>query len=105
MQGGPEVADVLLTLLADKVARYTGRLIEAQFLPAELRVLRRVLELVDVYGDDVIPVTQEDLAALAGTSRGTVNRVLRDEEARGSLILRRGRTIVIDRASIEERAR
>jgi CRP/FNR family transcriptional regulator, cyclic AMP receptor protein len=101
----PEVSDVLLTILADKVARYTGRLIEAQYVPAELRVVRRVLELTTVYDSSDLPVTQEALAGLAGTSRATVNRVLRDEEARGTVRLRRGHTMVVDREALEARAR
>lgn len=101
----PEVADVLLSILADKVARYTARLIEAQYVPAERRVIRRVLELASVYESDEVPVTQEELAGLAGTSRATVNRVLREEEARGSVQLRRGRTRLLDPSALAERAR
>jgi CRP-like cAMP-binding protein len=36
-----------------------------------------------------IPLTQEQLAELAGTSRATVNKVLRDEQERGAVELRR----------------
>jgi CRP-like cAMP-binding protein len=58
-----------------------------------------VLELGRVYGGDppvVIPLIQDELAALAGTSRATVNRVLRDAERRGLVELGRGRTILVD---------
>jgi len=34
-----------------------------------------------------VPLTQEELASLAGTSRATVNRVLREEEEYGTLTL------------------
>jgi CRP-like cAMP-binding protein len=44
----------------------------------------------------VVPLTQEDLAAMAGTSRATVNRVLREDEKRGSVKLERGRVVVLD---------
>ena len=54
------------------------------------RVLPREAGAIDV------PLTQEQLAELAGTSRATVNRVLRDEEGRGTLELGRGKTIVLD---------
>src|SRR4051794_17030706 len=46
------------------------------------------------------PLTQEELANLAGTSRSTVNRVARDAQARGELALRRGRVEVIDPAAL-----
>ena len=44
------------------------------------------------YEDGVVPLTQEDIAAMAGTSRATVNRVLREEEKLGVVALARGRT-------------
>ena len=60
----------------------------------------RLLEL----GDEV-ELTQEELAQLAGTSRATVNRVLREEEGRGTLGLARGRVTIHDRERIRRRAR
>ena len=41
-------------------------------------------------------MTQEHLAEMAGTSRATVNRVLREEERRGTVALTRGCTTVLD---------
>jgi CRP/FNR family transcriptional regulator, cyclic AMP receptor protein len=43
-----------------------------------------------------VPLPQEALAELAGTSRATVNRVLRELEERGVVELGRSRTIVRD---------
>jgi CRP-like cAMP-binding protein len=51
-----------------------------------------------------IPLTQEELAELAGTTRATMNRILRDEQRRGNLELQRGRTIVLRRDEIAGRA-
>jgi len=105
----PGVSDILLSILAERVRQSDGRLLEALFVPAEVRVLRRLVELVDLFGEAdrplTIPLRQEDLASLAGTSRATVNRVLRAEEVRGAVELQRGRTIVLDRAGLEHRAR
>jgi CRP-like cAMP-binding protein len=53
----------------------------------------------------VIPLIQEDVAALAGTSRATVNRVLRDAEARGLVELGRGRTVLLDPDGLARLAR
>ena len=72
----PSVSEVLLHLLAERIRRLDARLLEALYVPADLRILRRLKELAAMYGD-VIPLTQEDLAGLAGTTRATVNRVLR----------------------------
>jgi CRP-like cAMP-binding protein len=105
----PEVNDVLVQLLAARVRSASDRLLEAIFVPAETRVLRRLLELVRHYGESEaetsISLTQEDIAALAATSRATANRVLRSEQERGTLRLARGRTIVLDVADIARRAR
>ena len=99
----PAVADALFQVLGARMRQLNGRLLEAYFVPTDTRVLRRVLELVEVYGD-VVAMTQEDLAGLAGTTRATVNRVLRREEERGSLSLGRGRVTVIDQLALAHRA-
>jgi CRP-like cAMP-binding protein len=101
----PAVNDVLIAFLANEVRMLNERLLEALYLPAERRVLRRVVELSDLYGGAEIPLTQEELAGLAGTSRATVNAVLREEEKRGTVELGRGKTVVIDREAIARRAR
>jgi CRP-like cAMP-binding protein len=96
----PAVDRMLVALLAEEVRRNGELLLDALYVPAERRVLRRLLEL----GDEVT-LTQEELAQLAGTSRATVNRVLRDEEKRGTLALRRGAVTIRERESIRKRAR
>ncbi len=105
----PSVGEVLTVVLADGMRRLSRHLLEALYLPADTRVRRRLLELAQMYGSDadpaVIPLRQEDLAGLAGTSRATVNRVLREEERRGHVRLGRGRTTVLDRAGLAARAR
>jgi CRP/FNR family transcriptional regulator, cyclic AMP receptor protein len=105
----PQVNEVLAHLLAARVRHASDRLLEAIFVPAETRVLRRLLELVDAYGrakaGTAIPLTQEDIAALAATSRATANRVLRAEQRRGTLRLARGKTVVVDPAEIARQAR
>lgn len=100
----PVVSDFLVQLLAARVHRLTDRLLEALYLPADVRLLRRILELAEVYGD-VVPLTQEDLAGLAGTTRATVNRALRREEKLGTIELTRGRVAVVDRAGLVQRSR
>jgi CRP-like cAMP-binding protein len=101
----PGVKDVLLRLLADQLRRSSDRIVEAHYVDAETRVRRRVSELADTYGTGVVPLTQEDLAAMAGTSRATVNRVLRDEARRGGVELARGRVTVLDSDALRRRCR
>jgi CRP-like cAMP-binding protein len=104
----PSVNDVLTRLLAARVRRASDLLAEAYSVPADRRVLRRLVELADLYGDGaagtVVPLSQSELAGLAGTSRATVNRVLRSEVARGTVELRRGATCVLDRVALARRA-
>jgi CRP/FNR family transcriptional regulator, cyclic AMP receptor protein len=104
----PTLDEVLVRLLAERVAFLSERLVEAYTVDAETRVARRVLELVRLYGSTppiVIPLIQDDLAALAGTSRATVNRVLRRAEKRGVVELGRGRTVVLDADALARLAR
>jgi CRP-like cAMP-binding protein len=105
----PYVNRILVAVLAASVRRMDELIVEAFYVGAEKRVLRRLRDLAAIYGNGseqiTVPLTQEDLAGLAGTSRATVNRVLRDEESRGTVTLGRGRTVVIDLDTLTRRAR
>jgi CRP-like cAMP-binding protein len=101
----PRVGEVLLALLADSVRRTNVLLLDAYYAGADKRVRRRLLELSAGAVDGVVRLTQEDLASLAGTSRATVNRVLREEQRRGSLELRRGVVAIGDADALQRRAR
>jgi CRP-like cAMP-binding protein len=103
----PQIDRILIGFLTTEVRRLDELLLEALYIPVERRVLRRLVELAGTYGgrDGEIPLTQEQLAELAGTSRATVNRVLRDEQRRGTVELRRGRTVVLQPDELARRAR
>lgn len=106
----PQTDALLSQLLAARVRQLSGQLVDALYLPAETRVRRRLLDVARAYAGDgsdtaSVPLTQEELASLAGTSRATVNKVLREEQEQGALELRRGRTTVLDAAALERRAR
>jgi CRP-like cAMP-binding protein len=100
----PEFALALVDLLAERVRRLSDQLVEALYVPADIRVLRRLLSAAQLYGGSELPLTQDDLAGLAGTARATVNRVLRAEAKRGTLELRRRRIRILDRAALERKA-
>ncbi len=105
----PSVKDVLLRLLAEQLRIASERIVEAHHVDAETRIRRRLCNLAETYAADsgppVVPLTQEDLAAMAGTSRATVNRVLREEEKRGSVSLRRGQVTLVDADGLGLRCR
>lgn len=101
----PSVERLLVAVLAARVNRLSGHLVEALYLPVDQRLLRRLVELCRVYGVPgktrvVIPLTQEDLAGLAGTTRPTVNGVLRGLQDAGTIALGRGRVEVLDVAAL-----
>jgi CRP-like cAMP-binding protein len=106
----PILNETVIRFLINEVRVMNERLLEAYYVSADRRVLRRVLELSRVYavnsdGATQIPLTQETLAGMAGTSRATVNAVLRDAQARGLVELARGRVRVIDPVGLAKRAR
>jgi CRP-like cAMP-binding protein len=105
----PGIDRVLVALLAARVRRQNAHLVDAYFASAETRVARRLAEICDrlpeTAGRRTLHITQEDLAALAGTTRPTANKVLRELERAGTLALRRGRIEVIDLDRLAARAR
>ena len=46
---------VLVSILAATVRRMNERLVEAFYVPAETRVLRRLHELATIYGETDVP--------------------------------------------------
>ena len=103
-----ELDELLLRLLASRLRRTNELLAEALYTSADIRVIHRLRELAMLYssgedGEAVIPLTQDEIAELAGTSRATVNRVLRAEQRAGSIKLTRGRTSVVDAGRIGHR--
>jgi CRP/FNR family cyclic AMP-dependent transcriptional regulator len=105
----PDVDQLLLDAVVGEVRRLSHQLLEALYVPADKRVLRRLVDLTRQYGTDgaptTIPLTQEDIAQLAGTTRPTANKVLRKAEESGYLSMSRGRITVLDRAVLLQRAR
>jgi CRP/FNR family transcriptional regulator, cyclic AMP receptor protein len=105
----PSIYAFLAHVLGAQVRRLSGQVMDALYVPAEKRVLRRLGELARVYGDRegevTIPLTQEDLATMAGTSRATVNRVLGDAEKAGFVNVGRMKISVVDRTALEKHAR
>jgi CRP/FNR family transcriptional regulator, cyclic AMP receptor protein len=102
------IDEALVRFLADRTIDLSIQLADALYVPAEARVIRRLVALAKLYDrgetEILIPLTQEDLAGLAGVTRPTANRVLKKEEQRGSVRLSRGTITVLDRAILSRRA-
>ncbi|GGL03230.1 Crp/Fnr family transcriptional regulator [Nocardia jinanensis] len=108
-QSYPEIDRVMIDTLAAQVRRLSAQVLEALYLPVETRVVRRLIDLAHIYGGSSsiaeIRLNQEDLASMAGTTRATANKVLRDLQQRNILALTRGRITVVDRAELVRSAR
>jgi len=105
----PGIDRFLVAAMAARIRRTDAHLVEALFIPVDRRLLRRLVALTEQYGHGgagtEIPLTQDDLASLAGTSRATANRVLRDAEEAGVVRLRRGGVTVLQPEELARRAR
>jgi CRP/FNR family cyclic AMP-dependent transcriptional regulator len=104
----PGVDSLLVDILASRVDRLSRQLAEALYLPVEVRLARRLLALAGVYrekpGSVVVPLTQEDIAGIVGTTRPTANQMLKRLAAAGVIELSRGRITVVDERSLAQRA-
>lgn len=108
----PTVDAFVVDVLLAEVTRANALLLEALFATVEHRLLRRLVDLTSVYAGSApdgapveIALTQQDVASLAGASRATANRVLRELEDAGTVRLTRNRIHVLDLPSLRERAR
>jgi CRP-like cAMP-binding protein len=104
----PAVLRFLVGLLAARVVRLSGAALSGLFESVDTRVYRQLCLLADLYlgdaADGSLPVRQEIVAEMAGTTRPTVNRVLKQAEQDGLVGLRRGHIDVLDRARLRRRA-
>ncbi len=105
----PSVDRVLIEALAAQVRRLSTHLLEALYLPVDRRVMRRLADLGVIYdsgeGPIEIPLRQDDLASMAGTTRPTANRVLRQLQEDGLIELRRNHVRIVDLGALTQRAR
>jgi CRP-like cAMP-binding protein len=101
----PSAARVVAQMMDARLRATSQALLEALYLPAETRVLRRLSRLAGLYASTPIPFTQDDLASLAGTTRQTVNRVLGQAQEDGLVQLSRGRITVTDQSELSRRSR
>ena len=105
----PAFDQVFTSSLTNEVRRLSSALLEALFVPVEQRMYRRLSELVALYRDGgspvVIPFTQEEMAQIVGTTRPTINKVLKAAETGGILKVRRGHLDIIDLDLLARRAR
>ncbi|MGZ4675366.1 MAG: Crp/Fnr family transcriptional regulator [Acidimicrobiia bacterium] len=101
---------VVIEALAKEVRRLARSLTDALYLPSETRMLHRLVDVAEIFGDHddgpvTIPLTQDELAQLAGVTRPTANRLLKKAEEDGLIRVTRGRVEILDRAALTHAAR
>lgn len=97
----PSIERLLVGVLAARVERLSEHLVQALYLSVDKRLVRRLLELRRIFetpgqATTMIPLTQEDLAGLVGTTRPTVNAILRQLQEAGIVALSRGRIEILN---------
>jgi len=98
-------------LMAIKLRLSFINLEDLALLPAEARLVRRLLWLVagmlrgEREGGCVLPISQSELGSMLSLSRQTTNQILMDLQQRGVLRLAYGRIEVLDRSGLEAAAR
>ena len=100
----PKIAIAMIEILCQRVRWMSSRMEETNFLPVSARVARRLADLADSYGDQIM-TTQDQLAVFANTSRETVNRQLRVWKREGLIELGRNRIRLLDRQALDIVAR
>jgi CRP/FNR family cyclic AMP-dependent transcriptional regulator len=96
----PAMDGLIVSALAHRIENLSTRLLEALYDGVDRRVYRRLLDVAEIYATSaseiVIPLSQTDLATMAGASRPTVNQVLQKLVARGVIALGRREITVRD---------
>jgi hypothetical protein len=67
----------------------------------EQRAAKWMLAALERTGDDVVPFTHEELAAMLGAGRSHTTRVLKEFRSRGLIETRRGSVLVRDHAALK----
>lgn len=104
----PAFQEALVEQLVARVRRLSGTVSDALYLPVEQRVARRLADLAQRAapggGPVQLVITQDELATMVGSTRPTINRVLRRIEGDGALSRSRGRITVLDVAVLDAAA-
>ncbi len=102
LERSPAAMREMLRILAKTIRRSTNRVEDLVFLDVPSRVAKCLLDLADLGGTPVteISMTQDDLAAMVGATRVSVNRVLAGLESRGIVGIGRRRIEIKDREKL-----
>lgn len=98
----PQVTLNVINILAKRIRHLTSLVEDLSFRP----VIRRVAKILLEYAGDGAGfgqrLTQQEMAALAGTAREVVARSLKALESEGALRMERHRIVITDREALED---
>ena len=107
-QAHPEIDQILVSLLAERVRELSERLLEVMYDGLDRRLYRCLFRLGRVYADGAgpvtVPLTQDQLSDLVGGTRPTVNQILQRLVEQGVVELGRGRVVLLDAAALRRKA-
>lgn len=94
----PEVAETVVKTLANTLRHLVSLVEDLSLRHATARVAKILLdqEASAREGQPVYRLTQQEMAALAGTAREVVGRALKELEAAGAIQMRQGRVVVVN---------
>ncbi|MFH1647823.1 MAG: Crp/Fnr family transcriptional regulator [Chloroflexota bacterium] len=102
----PKIARNVAGVLASRVRRDSSLVEVLSFGQVISRLAGLILKQVTASGRERLPhFTQQDLAAMVGTSRVVVNRSLRVMEEKGAIRLERRRIVITDEQALKNLAR
>lgn len=101
----PELLWGVVSMLADRVRIMDDVLADSVFLDVTGRTAKRLLEIAGGQDEFILPVTQEELAAMVGASRERVNKAIASFVRLGWIEQADRRYQITDREQLERRAR
>lgn len=109
LEANPKLCVEMLKVLCQRLRSTSEQLEDFSFLDLRMRLAKCLLHLADRYGEAegsgtriTLPLSQQFLAAMMGTTREAVNKRLREWEQEGVLKLGRESVTVLDRAFLAD---
>lgn len=95
----PEMAEAVIQTLAEALRHLVALVEDLSLRHVSARVARILLDQDAAFrqGQPAYHLTQQEMAALAGTAREVVGRSLKELEVAGAIQMRQGRAIVLNR--------
>ncbi len=105
----PEVAARLIAVLCERVRWVSESYEDALFMDLPARLAKRLLILAESYGEPVegagtrieFPLSQQELAKIAGVSREAVNKLLRAWQSEGLIAHDHSHVTILDEARLK----